>query len=119
MNTPHDSELGRSTRYPDRYDPGVLYPIARSPQRQALGIGVALPFHGVDVWNAYELSWLDARGKPAVAVAELRFPATTPNIVESKSLKLYLASFNQERLAHAEALRERMAHDLSSAAGGP
>lgn len=118
MNTPHDSQLGRSTAYPDRYDPGLLFPIARAAQREALGIGEPLPFHGVDIWNAYELSWLDARGKPEVALAEFRFPATTPNIVESKSFKLYLASFNQERLAGADALRERIAHDLSKAAGG-
>jgi 7-cyano-7-deazaguanine reductase len=118
MNSPHDSELGRSTAYPDRYDPGLLFPIARAAQRDALGIGDPLPFHGVDIWNAYELSWLDARGKPEVAVAEFRFPATTPNIIESKSFKLYLASFNQERLANADALRERIARDLSNAAGG-
>jgi 7-cyano-7-deazaguanine reductase len=118
MNTPHDSELGRSTAYPDRYDPGLLFPIARAAQRKALGIGDPLPFHGVDVWNAYELSWLDARGKPEVAVAEFRFPATTPNIIESKSFKLYLASFNQEPLASADALHERIARDLSNAAGG-
>ncbi len=122
MNTPHDSQLGQSAVYPDRYDPGLLFPIARAPQREVLGIGGdsdegRLPFHGVDVWNAYELSWLDARGKPEIAVAEFRFPATTPNIVESKSFKLYLASFHQERLASADVLRERVAHDLSKAAG--
>jgi 7-cyano-7-deazaguanine reductase len=118
MNTPQDSALGRGTTYPDRYDPSLLFPIARRAQREQLGIRDPLPFHGVDVWNAYELSWLDARGKPEVAVAEFRFPATTPNIVESKSFKLYLASFNQERLASADALRERIARDLSGAAGG-
>ena len=118
MNTPHDSALGRGIAYPDRYDAGLLFPIARATQRSVLGISDALPFYGVDVWNAYELSWLDARGRPEVAVAEFRFPATTPNIVESKSFKLYLASFNQERLAGAQVLRERIARDLSAAAGG-
>lgn len=118
MNTPHESQLGRSVAYPDRYDPGLLFPIPRAAQREALGIVDPLPFHGVDVWNAYELSWLDARGKPEIALAEFRFPASTPNIVESKSFKLYLASFNQESLASADALRERIARDLSSAAGG-
>ncbi|HJT96773.1 MAG TPA: NADPH-dependent 7-cyano-7-deazaguanine reductase QueF [Rhodanobacteraceae bacterium] len=119
MSTPHDSPLGRSAAYPDRYDPALLFPIARAPQRAALGIdpGRALPFHGVDIWNAYELSWLDARGKPEVAIGELRVPATTPNIVESKSLKLYLASFHNERLPDADAVRERIARDLSAAAG--
>jgi 7-cyano-7-deazaguanine reductase len=122
MNTPHDSLLGRNAAYPDRYDPGLLFPIARAAQRAAIGIEAdakgALPFHGVDVWNAYELSWLDARGKPEVALAEFRVPATTPNIVESKSFKLYLAGFNQERLASSAALRERLARDLSAATGG-
>lgn len=122
MNTPHDSLLGRNAAYPDRYDPGLLFPIARAAQRAAIGIEPdakgALPFHGVDVWNAYELSWLDARGKPEVALAEFRIPATTPNIVESKSFKLYLAGFNQERLASSAALRERLARDLSAATGG-
>jgi 7-cyano-7-deazaguanine reductase len=118
MNLPHDSALGRSTGYPDRYDPGLLFPIARATGRKVLGIGEPLPFHGVDIWNAYELSWLDARGKPEIAIAEFRFAATTPNVIESKSFKLYLASFNQERLANAHALRERIAKDLAAAAGG-
>jgi 7-cyano-7-deazaguanine reductase len=110
--------LGKETPYPERYDASLLFPIPRTPQRAALGIDGALPFHGVDIWNAYELSWLDARGKPNVAIAELRVPATTPNIVESKSLKLYLASFNQERIESAEALAARIARDLSAAARG-
>ena len=110
--------LGRETTYPDRYDASLLFAIPREPQRAALGIGETLPFHGVDVWNAYELSWLDARGKPNVAIGEIRVPATTPNIVESKSLKLYLASFNQERVESAGELATRIARDLSSATGG-
>lgn len=118
MNAPHDSLLGQSVGYPDRYDPGLLFPIARAAERAAIGIGDALPFHGVDLWNAYELSWLDARGKPAIALAELRIPATTPNLVESKSLKLYLASLHRERFEDAGAVRARIARDLSQAAGG-
>jgi 7-cyano-7-deazaguanine reductase len=117
MNLPHDSLLGRNATYPDRYDPGLLFPIARAAQRVAIGIDGALPFHGVDIWNAYELSWLDARGKPEVALAEFRIPATTPNIVESKSLKLYLGSYNQERVESADALRARLQGDISAAAG--
>jgi len=80
--------------------------------------GDALPFHGVDIWNGYELSWLDARGKPVVAVAEFRFPATTRNIVESKSFKLYLNSFAQERMADGAQVRDTLVRDLSAAAGG-
>src|SRR5215472_15623727 len=109
MSTPEHSPLGKTTVYADRYDPALLFPIPRSGKRDEIGVTQPLPFHGVDVWNAYELSWLDARGKPVVALAELRFPATTPNIVESKSLKLYFASFNSERLAGADAMRERIA----------
>ena len=117
MNAPHDSLLGKTAPFPDRYDPALLFPIPRAPQRAAIGIGDPLPFHGVDIWNAYELSWLDARGKPKVAVAEFRVPASTPNIVESKSFKLYLGSFNQERIGSAEELRARLIADVSDAAG--
>lgn len=120
MNAPHDSLLGKSADYPDRYDPGLLFPIPRATQRAAIGIesGEALPFHGVDIWNAYELSWLDARGKPEVALAEFRVPATTPNIVESKSFKLYLGGYHQERIVDREEMQTRLARDLSAATGG-
>lgn len=109
--------LGRSVAYASRYDPGLLFPIARALGRTELGLDARLPFDGVDVWNAYELSWLDARGKPEVALAEFRVPASSPNIVESKSFKLYLNSYNQERLASIDVLCERLVHDLSAAAG--
>jgi 7-cyano-7-deazaguanine reductase len=116
-HTPADSTLGKSVAYADRYDPDLLFPIPRAPNRAQLGIGDALPFHGVDVWNAYELSWLDPRGKPEVAIAQFRVPAGSPTIIESKSFKLYLGSFNRERLRDADALRERLRDDLSAAAG--
>lgn len=120
MNSPHDSLLGRTAVHPDRYDPGLLFAIPRATQRRAIDIGAGdpLPFHGVDIWNAYELSWLDARGKPEVALAEFRVPATTPNIVESKSFKLYLGGYNQERISGAGELKSRLARDLSTATGG-
>lgn len=111
------SPLGKSSVYADRYDPSRLFPIPRAAKRAELGIGEALPFHGVDVWNAYELSWLDARGKPCVAIAELRVPAASPCIIESKSLKLYLNGFAQERIADADALAATLVRDLSAAAG--
>jgi len=117
MNTVHDSALGKSVGYPTAYDPSLLHPIARALSRDALGLGDELPFQGFDLWNAYELSWLDARGKPKVALAEFRVPATSPNLVESKSLKLYLASHHQARYDNTEALRSLLAHDLSAAAG--
>lgn len=113
------SPLGKPSPQPTRYDPGLLCPIARAAGRAELGLDPAapLPFRGVDIWNAYELSWLDARGKPIVAVAELRVPATSPNLVESKSLKLYLNSLNQERLGTADAVAAVLARDLSACAG--
>lgn len=112
-----DGPLGHAVAYANRYDPGLLFPIPRAANRAQFGIGESLPFHGVDIWNAYELSWLDARGKPEVALAEFRFPATSPNIVESKSFKLYLNGFAQERIESAAALTDTLLHDLSAAAG--
>jgi len=120
MSSPEHSPLGKVTAYADRYDASLLFPIPRQGKRDEIGVsGAALPFHGVDVWNGYELSWLDTRGKPMVAVAEFRFAATSPNIVESKSFKLYLNSFAQERVADAAALREVLVRDLSAASGAP
>jgi 7-cyano-7-deazaguanine reductase len=120
MSSPDHSPLGKATVYADRYDAGLLFPIPRQGKRDEIGVsGLALPFHGVDVWNGYELSWLDARGKPMVAVAVFRFQATSPNIVESKSFKLYLNSFAQETLPSTEAVREILVRDLAAASGGP
>ena len=117
MSTPDHSPLGKSTVYADRYDPKLLFPIPRAAKRAEIGVGMPLPFHGTDIWNAYELSWLDMRGKPQVAVAEFRVPAGTPNIIESKSFKLYLNGFAQEPLANADALRALLQQDLTTAAG--
>ena len=119
-NTTAGSPLGRDTAYPAHYDAGLLYPIPRAAARAELGIAAgALPFIGVDRWQAFELSWLDARGKPHVATATLQVPADAPNLVESKSLKLYLNSFNASRFDDAEAVRARIEADLSQAAGAP
>ena len=119
MNPINDSPLGKTSASVAHYDPSLLFPIARAEQRRALGIDGALPFKGVDIWNAYELSWLDARGKPQVAIGEFRVPATSPNIIESKSLKLYLNSYNQTRIDSMDAFRGRVTDDLSRAAGAP
>ncbi|TBR36193.1 MULTISPECIES: NADPH-dependent 7-cyano-7-deazaguanine reductase QueF [Dyella] len=119
MSTPEHSPLGKTTVYADRYDPSLLFPIPRTAKREEIGVGDNLPFHGVDVWNAYELSWLDARGKPRVALAEFRVPATSPNIIESKSFKLYLNGFSQERIADERTLADTLTRDLSAAAGAP
>ena len=92
MNPEH-SPLGKATAYTTDYDAALLFPIPRAGAREQIGIGAALPFFGTDIWNAYELSWLNARGKPQIAVATFYVPAESPNIVESKSFKLYLGSF--------------------------
>ena len=118
-NTTAGSPLGRDTAYPSGYDPGLLYPIPRAPARAQLGIAGALPFVGVDRWQAFELSWLDLRGKPHVATATLQVPASSPHLVESKSLKLYLNSLNAARFANAEAVQACIEADLSAAAGAP
>jgi 7-cyano-7-deazaguanine reductase len=117
MSTPEHSPLGKNTPYADRYDPSLLFAIPRAEKRAEIGVAELLPFHGVDIWNAYELSWLDLRGKPVVALAEFRVPAASPNIIESKSFKLYLNGFAQERIVDAAALAATLMHDLSAAAG--
>ena len=119
MNTPGQSSLGREVAYPRHYDATLLFPIPRAAAREELGLGAALPFAGHDRWHAYELSWLDANGKPMVATATLTVPADSPNLVESKSLKLYLNSCNATRFADADTVRARIAADLSQAAGAP
>jgi 7-cyano-7-deazaguanine reductase len=116
---PSELPLGRQVDFPRRYDPGLLYAIPRALGREAVGIdATALPFIGTDRWHAYELGWLDSRGKPVVATATFELSASTPHLVESKSLKLYLNSLNAERLANPETARARIAADLSHCAGG-
>ena len=120
MNSPHESGLGRATAYPTRYDPDLLFPIPRAQGRAAFGLADAgLPFTGHDRWHAYELAWLDARGKPVIDVATFLVPADSPHLVESKSLKLYLNSLNATRFDSADGVRECIATDLSKAAGAP
>ncbi|OUM03402.1 NADPH-dependent 7-cyano-7-deazaguanine reductase QueF [Variovorax sp. JS1663] len=115
-NTPEQSQLGRASAYVDRYDAGLLFPIPRATQREAMGIAAhPLPFFGADLWTAFELSWLNPRGKPQLAIAHFTIPCETPNIIESKSFKLYLNSFNSTVFASAEAVRERLRADLSEA----
>ena len=117
---PDASPLGKPVAYAQHYAPELLFPIARQGKRDEIGVAAgSLPFVGEDLWNAYELSWLGPRGKPEVALAQFRFPADSPNLVESKSFKLYLNSFNQTRLADVAALTGLLVRDLSEAAGAP
>ena len=90
MNTPEQSQLGKPSSYIDQYDASLLFPIPRASKRAEIGVGEKPPFLGADLWTAYELSWLNLRGKPQVALAHFTVPCETPNIVESKSFKLYL-----------------------------
>jgi 7-cyano-7-deazaguanine reductase len=117
MNNPQSSQLGKPSAYKDQYDASLLFPIARAAQRATIGLSQTLPFFGADAWTAYELSWLNMRGKPQVAMAHCVVPADSPNIIESKSFKLYLNSFSGTKLVDAEALRSLLTHDLSDAAG--
>ncbi len=118
-HTPDASPLGKPATYIAQYDPSLLFPIARLGKRTEIGITGTLPFFGVDIWNAYEVSWLNSRGKPQVAIATITAPADSPNIIESKSFKLYLNSFNQTKLASPEALLALLRTDLSAAFGAP
>jgi 7-cyano-7-deazaguanine reductase len=109
--------LGHATSYPDTYDAALLFRVPRLPQRQEIGIAGALPFTGSDGWTAFELTWLDPRGKPEVAILSFEVPAASLAIVESKSVKLYLGSFAQTRFAGPDAVQATIARDLSAAAG--
>lgn len=109
--------LGKETEYRRFYDPSLLCPLARAEGRQALRIGHDLPFYGVDIWHNYEASWLNAKGKPEVAIVQLIVPAHSPYLIESKSLKLYFNSLNFTRFDHAHAFVSLVRNDLSQAAG--
>lgn len=114
------SPLGKPTEYRADYAPELLYPIPRQLKRDELGISTGqLPFVGEDLWNAYELSWLNPHGKPVVAIASFRVPADSPMLIESKSFKLYLNSFNQTVFADLAAVRDCLTKDLGEAAGAP
>ncbi len=116
LTTAADSALGKTTEYREDYDPALLFPIPRAGNRGALALD-GVPLHGLDLWNAYELSWLAPGGLPQLATAELTVPASSPNLIESKSLKLYLNGFMQRRCAGADELAALIAGDLSAAAG--
>jgi 7-cyano-7-deazaguanine reductase len=109
--------LGQQTEYVSQYDAGLLFPISRAQSREQLGITGDVPFYGHDIWTGYELSWLNDKGKPQVAVAEFSVPCDSPAIIESKSFKLYLNSFNQTRFPSLEAVQKCLERDLSAAAG--
>ena len=119
--TPEHSPLGKTSAYIDRYDASLLFPLPREPKRREIGVLGSVPFLGADLWTAFELSWLNLRGKPQVAIAHITIPCESTHIVESKSFKLYLNSFNNTRLASADEVRDRIRADISDAIwhGGP
>ena len=115
MNTPEHSQLGKASAYADQYDASLLFPIPRADKRAEIGIDGNAPFFGADLWTAFELSWLNLRGKPQVAIAHITVPCETPHIVESKSFKLYLNSFNNTRFASEAEVRARIRAAVSVA----
>lgn len=117
MNPLHDAPLGKTTNNPLAYDPKLLFGIDRMINRQKLGINQDVPFFGVDLWNAYEVSWLNAKGKPQIAVITFTVPSDSPRIIESKSWKLYLNSLNNHRFGDELALLNTLKKDLSRVAG--
>ncbi len=117
-NPGQDSPLGKVTEYCSHYAPQLLFPISRQIKRDEIGInGSALPFLGEDLWNAFELSWLNPKGKPVVAVGQFHIPADSPNLIESKSFKLYLNSLNQTVFEDTASVIATLSKDLSEAAG--
>lgn len=111
--------LGKASSYISEYTPQLLEVVPRQLQRDRIGVNAPLPFVGVDIWNAYELSWLDNKGKPEIAVVELVVPCASHYLIESKSLKLYFNSYNNSRFDSAEQVRHVVIGDLSSAIGAP
>lgn len=118
MNHLDQAPLGKNSDNPSQYSPELLFPISRTTNRLTLGIeSNALPFFGVDIWNAYELSWLNTKGKPQIGIATFMVPADSPNIIESKSWKLYLNSLNNHAFDSEESLIKILRTDLSAVAG--
>lgn len=110
--TPEKSALGKKATYANQYDPNQLFPMPRKAKRDALGISDELPFYGFDLWNHYEVSWLNAKGKPVVALAEIIYDCDTKNIIESKSMKLYFNSFNNTKFDNSETVAATIKKDL-------
>lgn len=113
------SPLGKPTTYSGIYQPDLLFAIPRTPDRQSLGISASLPFYGHDLWNSYEFSWLNTKGKPISAIAQFLIPCTSPNLIESKSFKLYLNSFHQTPFASLDEISAILEKDLNQCAAAP
>ncbi len=119
MNILAEAPLGKKTAYVSHYQRDLLFPITRKTNRTKLGLSGTLPFKGIDIWNAYELSWLNSKGKPVVAIGEFIFPCESPNLVEAKSFKLYLNSFNNTAFANIDEVIATIQRDLTEIAEAP
>src|SRR5579864_6863938 len=116
---PEYSELGKKSEYDSHYNPDKLFPIPRKSKRDEIGVPEKLPFYGVDIWNHYEVSWLNEKGKPKVALAEIIYGCDSPYLIESKSMKLYFNSFNNTRMKDSQALQAIITQDLTARVGAP
>lgn len=117
MTNLKQSPLGHEVEYTNHYNPQLLYPIERQQQRSKLGLITPLPFQGSDIWHSYEMSWLHTSGKPQVAIARFSIPCESPCLIESKSFKLYLNSFNQSEFADRASVQQHLVQDLQQATG--
>ena len=116
---PANLTLGQKVDYIEQYTPELLQGVPRSLSREQIGVSQPLPFGGVDIWNGYELSWLNPKGKPQVAILQCRVPIDSQNLIESKSFKLYLNSFNQSVFGSADEVARHLSKDLSACAQAP
>lgn len=115
--TPDQSELGKKAEYDPHYNPDKLFPIPRKLNRDKIQVPDKLPFYGFDIWNHYEVSWLNEKGKPVVGLAEIIYSCDSPHIIESKSMKLYFNSFNNTKLKNAALLESIAQKDLTDRVG--
>jgi 7-cyano-7-deazaguanine reductase len=111
-----ESPLGKKTAYINEYSKELLFPVSRQLKRNDIHLSSNLPFKGIDVWNGFELSWLNEKGKPVIALAQFIFPCESPQLIESKSFKLYLNSFNQTKFSSIKMVQETLEKDLSQTA---
>jgi 7-cyano-7-deazaguanine reductase len=116
--TPEQSELGKETQYDSHYSPEKLYPIPRKIRRDEIGLSERLPFIGFDIWNHYEVSWLNDKGKPIAAIAQIIYGCDSEYIIESKSMKLYFNSLNNTRFPDIETVQKTIAADLTAQLNG-
>lgn len=112
MSVEQHSELGKKSSYHPFYDPNKLFPIPRKTQREKIAIEDKLPFYGIDIWNHYEVSWLNEKGKPIAALAEIIYPCDSPYLIESKSMKLYFNSFNNTVFKSPQEVEEAIRRDI-------